>query len=100
MANFLIASIAFGSVLLGIALAVVLIRDDLSDRAFWVVRLIASLGTGFVSAGILGPLEIDGTIAKVMVKAGGPSALTIMVYFFNPPATVSQYLRATPGRDP
>jgi hypothetical protein len=37
-----------------------------------------------MSAGILGSIEITNPVGEVVVKAGGPIAITVFVYWVNP----------------
>lgn len=84
MSSLIFASIAIGSVFIGVGLTTVLLRDDLSQHAIWVVRVIVALGAGFVSAGILGTIEVGGDALGIAIKAGGPVALTVLIYLLNP----------------
>jgi len=77
-------SIVIGVVLMLVGLAVLLIKPDASQRVFWVVRVLVALGAGFAAAGLLGTLEIEGPVLDLTIKAGGPFALTVLVYLVNP----------------
>jgi len=80
-------SIGIGVLFIGAGLIVTLAKPGLSPQAFWVVRVIVALGAGFVAAGILGNIEITGR-AELPIKAGGPIAVTVLVYVWNPPGVV------------
>lgn len=81
-----------GFIIFGLALVVagiyIIIKyiQDTQLALFWASRLLISLGAGFVSFGLLGSLEIEGELAQLTIKAGGPIAFTIAV-FFGPPGS-------------
>ena len=87
-----IASVVMGTILIGVSLTVLLLRDDLSPELANVLRGIFALGAGGVSAGVFGTLEISGPIAGLTVKAGGPIAVTIIFYVVSPATGVQRLL--------
>ena len=82
---FTILSILIGAIFILTGLIIALVKTGLSPTAIWIIRVMVALGAGFVAAGILGNVTIDGTIAGLTVKAGGPIAITIFFYWVNPP---------------
>ena len=99
MNNFIISSMIIGAVFIASGLVITLIKADLNDRAFWIVRVMVSLGAAFLAAGILGEIEVSGTVLKWTVKAGGPFAVFVIVYLLNPPRVVEAYVNAAGPRD-
>ncbi len=84
MDRFIIISIIIGSVYILVGLLVALFKPTENPQVRFIIRVIVSLGAGFVAAGILGTIEISGTVWNVSVHAVGPIAITFMVYAFNP----------------
>ncbi len=84
-----LASIITGVLFILVGLVVVIIMGNLSPQAFWIIRVMVALGTGFIAAGILGPIDFKGTVKNWTIKAGGPIALTLVIYLLNPPNLVS-----------
>ncbi len=93
MASYVLLSIVIGAVLIAACLVIVLVKGDLSPRAFWIVRVMVALGAGFMAAGILGNLDITGTVLNLTIKAGGPLAVTVMIYLLDPPKLVRGLLK-------
>lgn len=87
-----IASVAMGTVLLGVSLAVLLLRDQLSPELALVTRGMFALGAGGVSGGILGTIEVGGGFGKFTVKALGPIAITVLFYLASPVAVLQRYI--------
>lgn len=85
MKTFIIVSILLGAFFLIGSFIILVVMHDLSPEAIWVIRVIVSLGAGFLSAGILGNVSIEGTVANITIKAGGPIAITVILYLLNPP---------------
>ena len=73
-----------GLILIFVGLRIAIKNPDLSGTAFWIIRILVSLGGGFVAAGIFGNITISGPILDVSVKAGGPIALTVFFYAVTP----------------
>jgi hypothetical protein len=88
MTKYTIISIVLGLVLIFVCLIIVILNPDLNPQGFWIIRILVSLGAGFVAAGILGNLEISGSVANITIKAGGSLAVTVLVYLLNPPQIV------------
>ena len=88
MGSFVLLSILIGALFILLSLIIVLLKPDLGQQAFWIIRVMVALGAGLVAAGILGNLTIEGTVANLTIKAGGPIAVTVMVYLLNPPKLV------------
>ena len=80
----IILSVALGSIFMGVALAVVLIKDEISPGVAYVVRGIFSMGTGFASAGILGTITFNGPVLGVTIIATGSLAVTAMFWLLGP----------------
>jgi hypothetical protein len=59
-------SIAIGMVCIVASLVVVIVIGDLSPQAFWIMRVMVALGAGLVAAGILGTIEIEGSILQLL----------------------------------
>ena len=86
MGSMVLLSIIVGAVFIITGLVIALVfRKDLGPRVFWVIRVVVALGAGMLAAGILGNLTISGTWAGLSIKAGGPIAVTVLVYLVNPP---------------
>lgn len=81
-------SIAIGTGFILIGLVIVLVKGELGQQAFWVVRVLVSLGAGLAAAGVLGSISVEGTIANITIKAGGPIAFAVLVYAVNPPKMI------------
>lgn len=92
MDAFVVVSVLVGTLFIAAGLVITLVRDDLNNRAFWIVRLMVSLGAGLAAAGMLGGLEIEGQIMSLSIKAGGPFAVWVITYLLNPPDTVQTYV--------
>ena len=92
-----VVSIVIGLVCIVASLVTVIVIGDLSPQAFWIMRVIVALGAGLVAAGILGTIEIEGSLANISVKAGGPFAFAVLVYALNPPQILIQLLYLGPA---
>ena len=90
-----LVSIAIGSAFIAVALTVSLVKEDLNPRAAVIVRAILSLGAGFVAYGIVGNIVIEGPLMGLTVKAGGPIAITVLFYLFDPPSRIRTYVTTT-----
>jgi hypothetical protein len=84
MSQFIIISIIIGSVYILVGLIVAVFKPTENPQVGWIVRVLVSLGAGFVAAGILGTIEISGTVWDISVHAGGPIAVFFIIYAFNP----------------
>ena len=86
------ASLIIGGVMiaLGLLVAIFVISDP--DLAAWIIRVTVALGAGFMAAGILGVIEITNPIGEVVVKAGGPVAVTVLFYVWDPAPAIIQKL--------
>ncbi len=80
-----LTSIIIGGLFILAGLVLVIIISDISQQAFWIIRVIVSLGAGFVAAGILGNMTFEGTVKNIVIKAGGPIGVTLIMYLVNPP---------------
>lgn len=85
MSPLIIISIIIGSVYILVGLLVAVLKPSPAAHIIWVIRVLVSLGAGFVAAGILGTIEISGTVWDISVHAGGPIAVFFIIYAFNPP---------------
>ena len=85
-------SILLGILLILLGLAVLLMRPDVNPQVFWVVRVLVALGAGFAAAGLGGTLIIEGPVLNIVIKAGGPFALTVLLYLVNPLNPVARLL--------
>ena len=98
MHSFVIVSMIIGAVFIASGLVITLIKADLNDRAFWIVRVMVSLGAALLAAGILGGIEVSGDGFGLSVKAGGPAAVFVIIYLLNPPKTIGAFVnKADPG---
>ena len=84
MSTFVVTSIIVGSIFILVGLAIALFKKQMSPQTAWILRVIVSLGAGFVAAGILGPIEIGVEWLDVTIDAGGPMALLVFVYWKTP----------------
>lgn len=78
------ASLIIGGVMIAIGLLVAIFLVDDPALAAWIIRVMVALGAGFMSAGILGSIEISNPVGEVAVKAVGPIGVTVLVYWLNP----------------
>jgi len=85
-------SILIGVLLILLGLAVLLMRPDANPQVFWVVRVLVALGAGFAAAGLGGTLIIEGPVLNMVIKAGGPFALTVLLILVNPLKPVARFL--------
>ncbi|REJ87027.1 MAG: hypothetical protein DWQ34_19095 [Planctomycetota bacterium] len=92
MDAFVIVSMIIGAVFIAAGLVVTLVNADISDRAFWIVRVMVSLGAALLAAGILGEIEVSGDVLGLTVKAGGPIAVFVIIYLLNPPKTIEAFV--------
>ena len=84
------ASLIIGGAMiaLGLLVAIFVIQDP--ALAAWIIRVTVALGAGFMAAGILGAIEITNPRTELIVKAGGPIAVTVLLYVWNPAPIVIQ----------
>ena len=86
------ASLIIGGIMIALGLLVAIFVVQNPALAAWIIRVTVALGAGFMSAGILGAIEITNPIGEVAVKAGGPIAITVLLYVWNPAPAVVQTL--------
>ena len=75
---FIITSVALGLVLMGVSLAVFLMKENPSKGLEWVVSGIFAMGAAFASAGLIGSLSFSN---GVWVAGGGFAVLLLFVLF-------------------
>jgi hypothetical protein len=84
MGTLIILSIVIGTLFIVASLNIALVNSNLNPTAIWIIRVLVALGVGFVAAGILGNVEVGGPVLGLTLKAGGPIAITVIIYLFNP----------------
>jgi hypothetical protein len=71
----------FGAVFCTVLLVVAVLIPDPTPTSMFIFRVVLSIAAGGIGAVIPGLLQVD----IPYVRAGGALALTVVVYFFNPP---------------
>lgn len=90
-------SLIIGGIMLLLSLAIALFVKPTPPLAAWIIRVTMALAVGFLGAGILGTLTIEGPVAELVVKAGGPVALTILFYVWTPAPVMIRALQGNVG---
>lgn len=91
-----IAVFIFGVTFISTLLFVVL-KEDLNERAYSIIRIIMALAVAGVGACIPGFLDVQ---LKGFIRAGGAMALFVIVYFFTPDAPSDIDIPPPPSQDP
>ena len=86
------ASLIIGGIMIALGLLVAIFVVQNPALAAWIIRVTVALGAGFMSAGILGAIEIENPRTEMIVKAGGPIAVTVLLYVWNPAPILIQML--------
>jgi len=79
-------SMIIGAVFLILGLLIAVFKSNLSPTAKWIIRVMVALGAGFLSAGLLGFIDVGGSIPGWTIQAGGGFAIFVLVYLLNPPS--------------
>ena len=79
-------SVIIGAVFLILGLLIAVFKSNLSPTAKWIIRVMVAFGAGFLSAGLLGFIDLGGSIPGWTIQAGGGVAVFIVVYLINPPS--------------
>ena len=87
------ASLIIGAIMLLVGLVIPLVFNPIPPGAFWVVRVTVALAAGFMGAGLLGTIQIGNPVGDIIVKAGGPVALTVLFYLKSPADTIVRLLQ-------
>jgi small-conductance mechanosensitive channel len=93
-----VSGIAFMLLLLGIALFILLRKNEepISPEAFFIFRVVLALAGAAFALILIGFLEVEAVWASVTIRAGGTLAVFILLYLVNPPALVQPRKLPTP----
>ena len=85
-----ITTMAIGGALLVATLVAAFVRETMSPPQVSIVHTVSSLGGGLVAVGIAGYLTVTGTIAGLAVRAGGPLAVTVLLFVVDPSSIAAE----------
>ena len=85
MSTLQILSLVLGVIFLLASGIILLVVKPTNPTALWLIRVVVSLGGGFLAAGLLGFIEIGGKVLDIVIEAGGGFAVFLVLYLLNPP---------------
>lgn len=93
--------VGFGCGILGLLLILIIAFTTRSPSAFqyWVVRVIMCLAGGAAAAGITGFVNLKGKVGPFVLAGGAGLAVTVILYFCNPPDLIMPHVAEEHHRD-